>query len=147
MARMKKRCKQYKPRMVNVPVMPDLQWEFMAASHGALAALRLAPSGAAFDQLAATFNVIYVALHDKGIASPILESGMRVLVDVAESEQRTGKIVLGQYDVRPLELAVLECEQLVKQLDIMSLYLAQKKIRLIAAAEAAAKLQDARKAA
>lgn len=141
MARNKKpHGKAYKGRTVGVPVMQELQWEFMAASHGSLAALRLAPSGEAFDQLAAVFNVIYVALHDKGITNPALQSGMQALIDVAEREERLGKIELGQYDVQPLELAVLECEQLVKRLDIMSLYFAQKKLRLIAAAEAAAKV-------
>lgn len=143
MSRHKKpRNKAYKGRTVGIPVMPDLQWEFMAASHGSLAALRLAPSVEAFDQLAAVFNVIHVALYDKGIANPILNSGMQALIDIAEREARLGKIELGQYDLQPLELAVLECEQLVKQLDIMSLYFAQKKLRLIAAAEAAAKVNS-----
>lgn len=125
-----KRNKTYKPKYIRVPVMPELQREFMMAGHGALAALRLAPSVDAFEQLAGVFNVIGVALLDKGITSVILESGMRALIDVANRSDRTGKIAIGKYELRPIELAMLECETLIKELDLVGIEVARRKIQI-----------------
>ena len=136
-----KRNKAYRPRQVHIPVMPDLQRDFLFAGHGALAALRLAPNVHALDQLAAMFNVILVALVDTGRASIILESGMRALQEVANRFERTGAVAIGRYELAPIELALVECENLIKQLDVMGLYIAQKRLR---AAEAIERLEAAR---
>lgn len=124
----KKRTKPYRPRHIHVPVMPELQKEFMFASHGALAALRLAPNAEAFDQLADLFNVISVALQDTGGRSVILESGMRALQTVCDRAEQTGHLALGRYEQPPIENAVLECEALVRQLDILRLHQARIKV-------------------
>lgn len=133
-----KRKKAYQPKLPRIPVMPELQMEFMFAGHGALAALRLAPNAEAFDQLAAMFNVIYLALQGTGRRSVILESGMRALQDVADRQQRSGVLALGRFELPPIETATLECEKLVRELDVMSLHLAGIKTRALAQLSAAA---------
>jgi len=124
----KKRNKPYRPKHIRVPVMPELQKEFQFASHGALAALRLAPNADAFDQLADLFNVISVALKDTGGRSLILESGMRALQTVCDRAEQTGHLALGRYELPPIENAVVECEALVLQLDILRLHQARIKV-------------------
>ena len=128
----RKRTKAYRPKHIQIPVMPELQREFMMTAHGALASIRLAPSVPAFDQLAGVFNVVHVALLDLGRSSMILESGMRALIDVATRMERTGAIGIGRHQLAPIELATFECERLVPTLDIMGLYVAQQKIRFAA---------------
>ena len=123
-----KRTKAYRPKHIEIPVMPDLQKEFMFASHASLATLRLEPTSEAFDQLADLFNVISVALQDTGGRSLILDSGMRALQDVCDRAERTGQIGLGRFELPPLENAVIECEEIVKQLDVMRLYQARLKV-------------------
>jgi len=116
------RNKKYRPKHINVPVMPEIQQEFAFAGHGALAALRLAPNMDALEQLAAIFNVLAVALAGKDRSSPILASGMRALQDVVDRHARCGVIGIGRYELLPIENAVVECEQLVRSLDIVSLH-------------------------
>lgn len=128
MTQKSKRNKAYKPRHIQVPVMPDLQKEFMWASHASLATLRLAPNTDAFDQLADLFNVISVALQDTGGRSLILASGMRAMQDVCDRAERTGKLAIGRFELQPIENAVLECEEIVKQLDLIRLYQARLKV-------------------
>lgn len=122
-----KRNKAYRPKHTEIPVMADLQREFMFASHGALAALRLAPTIDAFDQLAGLFNVIAIALKDKGGRSVVLESGMRALQEVCDRIDRTGAIAITRFELPPIENAVVECEQIVKQLDVVRLHYARIK--------------------
>jgi len=121
------RNKKYRPKHINVPVMPEMQQEFAFAGHGALAALRLAPNLDALEQLAAIFNVLAVALDSKGRSSPILASGMRALQDVVDRHARTGAIGIGRFELPPIENAVIECEQLVRSLDVLSLHQARLK--------------------
>jgi hypothetical protein len=122
-----KRNKAYKPKHIQIPVMPDLHKEFLFASHASLATLRLAPTSEAFDQLADLFNVISVALQDTGGRSVILESGMRALQDACDRAERTGQLALGRFELPPIENAVIECEEIVKQLDLIRLYHARIK--------------------
>lgn len=122
-----KRDKAYRPKHIHVPVMPDLQEEFMFASHASLATLRLVPTTDAFDQLADFFNVISVALQDTGGTSVILHSGMRALQDVCDRAERTGQIQMRPLELLPISNAVIECESLVKQLDVMRLHHARIK--------------------
>jgi hypothetical protein len=128
MATKPKRNKAYRPKHIQLPVMPELQKEFMFASHGSLAALRLAPTSDAFDQLADLFNVISVALKDTGGRSVILESGMRAMQGVCDRAETTGTLALGRFELPPIENAVIECEEIVKQLDIIRLYQARLKV-------------------
>lgn len=128
MAHKSKRNKAYKPKHIQVPIMPDLQKEFMWASHASLATLRLAPNTDAFDQLADLFNVISVALQDTGGRSLILDSGMRAMQDVCDRAERTGKLAIGRFELPPIENAVLECEEIIKQLDVIRLYQARVKV-------------------
>lgn len=123
----KKRIKTYRPKHIQLPVMPELQKEFMFASHAAWTTLRLQPSAAAFDNLADIFNVIGQALQDTGRESVILASGMRALQDVFNRAERTGKIAIGHYEQPPITNAVLECESIVKQLDVVRLHHARIK--------------------
>lgn len=125
----KRRDKVYRAKHIQVPVMPDMQKEFMFAGHGSLAALRLAPNEEAFMQLAALLNVISVALKGLGRKSLILDSGMRALQDVGDRADATGRLYLGRYELPPIENAVVECERLVRGLDIFSLYNADIKAR------------------
>jgi hypothetical protein len=122
-----KRNKAYRPKHIQVPVMPDLQKEFIWAGHAALTTLRLAPTTDAFDQLADLFNVISVALQDTGGNSVILHSGMRSLQDVCDRAERTGRIGISRFELPPIENAVIECESIVKQLDVMRLHHARIK--------------------
>jgi hypothetical protein len=122
-----RRNKPYRLKQIHLPVMPELQKEFMFASHGSLAALRMAPSADAYDQLADLFNVICVALQDTGGRSVILESGMRAMQDVCVRAERIGQIGLGRFELPPIENAVIECESIVKQLDVIRLYHARIK--------------------
>ncbi len=137
----RKRNKPYRPKHIQIPVMPELQREFMMAAHGSLASMRLAPSVPAFDQLAGVFNVVQVALTDLKRHSIVLESGMRALNDVALRHERTGAIGIGRFELVPIELAVIECEALVPTLDIMGLFVAQRRIRLAALTSMAAPTQ------
>jgi hypothetical protein len=126
-AKKPKRNKSYRPKHIQVPVMPDLQREFMMAGHGALATLRLAPNPDAFDMLADIFNVVSVALQDTGKVSVILDSGMRAMQEVCDRAERTGQIQIRQFELPPIQNAVIECETLVKQLDVMRLHHARIK--------------------
>lgn len=134
------RNKKYRPKHINVPVMPEIQQEFAFAGHGALAALRLAPNIDALEQLAAIFNVLAVALTGRGRSSPILASGMRTLQDVVERYERLNVVGIGRYELLPIENAVVECEQLVRSLDIVSLHHARLKTTALEHATAAAKV-------
>ena len=125
-----KRTKAYRPRHIQIPVMPELQREFMFATHGALAALRLAPNMEAFDQLAATFNVITIALSAKRAGSVILDSGVRALQDVQRRFERTGHVSIARHELGPIENAVIVCETLVKELDILGLHSASQAIKV-----------------
>lgn len=122
-----RRNKAYRPKHIQVPIMQDLQRDFMFASHASLTTLRLVPTTDAFDQLADLFNVISVALQDTGGASVILHSGMRALQDVCDRAERTGHLAISRFELPPIENAVVECESIVKQLDVMRLHHARIK--------------------
>lgn len=126
-----RRMRAYRSKHTHIPVMPELQREFMYASHGALAALRVSPNIEAFDQLASLFNVIYVAVQQSGRTSVILESGMRALRDVAERHDKHGVLEIRRFELPPLQNALLECEKLVKELDVMGLHMASLKTRIL----------------
>jgi hypothetical protein len=122
-----RRNKRYRPKHINVPVMPDLQREFSIAGHGALAALRLSPNPDAFDMLADIFNVIHVALNDTGRSSVILDSGMRAMQEVCNRAEKTGQLQIRRFELPPIANAMVECETLIKQLDVMRLHHARIK--------------------
>jgi hypothetical protein len=126
-----KRNKAYRPKVVHIPVMAELQREFMLAGHGALAAMRLAPNEAAFDQLASLFNVFHVAMCQIGAASPVLESGMRALKEVAARDEQHGVLEIRRFELPPIENAVFECERLTREVDVMGLYTASLKTRAL----------------
>jgi hypothetical protein len=108
--------------------MPDLQREFAIAGHGALAALRLAPNPDAFDMLADIFNVVAVALQDTGNkGSVILASGMRAMQEVCDRAEKTGQLQIRQFELPPIANAMVECETLIKQLDVVRLHHARIK--------------------
>jgi len=119
--------KNRKPRHIQIPVLPALPKDLRVPSPGPLPTPPLAPSAEAFDLLADLMEVVSVALKDTGGCSAILESGKRALQDVADRAARTGKIGLGRFELLPIENAVVECEALVKQLDVMRLYQARIK--------------------
>ncbi|RJG06270.1 hypothetical protein D3870_09820 [Noviherbaspirillum cavernae] len=127
MKHLRRRNKAYRPKHVHVPVMPELQQEFAYSGHGALAALRLAPNPDAFEQLAAIFNVVYLGLAAKGDKSLILESGMRAMQDISVRADRTGTVGLARHELPPIRNAVLECEKLIRALDIVTLHNARVK--------------------
>jgi hypothetical protein len=108
--------------------MPDLQFEFAKSMHGALAALRLAPTLPAFDQLAGAFNVVSVALHRRGRRSVILDSGIRAMNDVSARAARIGSIGISRHELLPIGNAVIECEKLVPELDALGLDAARVKV-------------------
>lgn len=126
-----KRTRTYRPKHIHIPVMPELQREFMYAGHGALAALRFTPNIEAFDQLASLFNVIYVAVQQSGRASAILESGMLALRDAAARYEKHGVLEIRRFELLPLQNALLECEKLVADLDVMGLHVAGIKTRIL----------------
>lgn len=134
-----RRSKHHVPRKVLIPIMGDLQRAFAFDAHGALAALRLAPNEAAFDQLAGIFNVIAVGLADIGERSFILESGIRALQDVGDRFTRTGGLGIARHEQQPIQNAAMECEELLNKLDVIGLHLSGRKLTAIAAAQRAAK--------
>jgi hypothetical protein len=138
-ARRNKRCT---PKHIHIPIMQELQDVFMFDGHGALAAMRLAPNEAAFDQLAGIFNLIAVGLQDIGQSSVILASGMRALQDVGGRAKKTGHLGVPRHELPPLQNAVVECESLVKKLDVIRLHLAGQKLRVMESAERASESID-----
>lgn len=126
-----RRNKTYRPKHIHVPVMPDLQFEFAKSAHGALAALRLAPSLEAFDQLSGVFNVIAVALHMRGKRSAILDSGIRAMNDVSRRAANCGAIGIARHELPPIENAVIECEAILPVLDALGLDAARIKVNQI----------------
>ncbi|SNT28626.1 hypothetical protein SAMN06265795_12218 [Noviherbaspirillum humi] len=127
----KKRTKVYRPKHIQIPVMPDLQREFMLAAHASLATLRLAPSLDAFDNLADLFNTVYVAARDAGHSITVLESGMRALQTVGDRHDEKGALAIARFELPPIENAVFECERLVPLLDIFGLYKARLKAQAL----------------
>lgn len=129
MKRAKQRCnKAYRPKHIHIPMMPELQRAFLFDGHGALASMRLAPNPEAFVQLAGIFNVISIALQDAGRQSAILDSGIRTMQGVADRANRGGKLYVGRYEILPIENAMIECEDLIKGLDVVSLNHARIKV-------------------
>lgn len=116
------RNKRYRPKHVHVPVMPELQDVFAFDMHGALTALRFAPNEGAFDQLGRIFNVISIATHLRSVSSPILQSGVRALQQVSERFGKYGRIHVAAHELPPIANAVFECERLIPQFDIETLY-------------------------
>jgi hypothetical protein len=123
------RNKPHRQQRLRVPVTAELQKELMFAAHGALTGLRLAPSKPAFDQLGGIFNVVYVAMCNADRKSPVLESGMRALQDVARRCDTKGVLAIGRFELPPIENAVLECEALVTSLDVLGLHAASEQLR------------------
>jgi hypothetical protein len=137
--RRQRRTKRHVPKHVFIPIMHELQDAFAFDAHGSFAAMRMAPNEAAFDQLATIFNLISVGLNDIGQQSIILASGMRALQDVANRFDKTGCLGIARHEEAPICNAVVECEALVKKLDVIRLHMAGRKLSEIAAAERALK--------
>lgn len=105
----------------HLPITPELAKHFMFATHGALAALRLAPNKPAFDQLAGTLNLVYVALRHAGGESEALESGMFALQAVARRNDAGEPFAFIQDELQRIELAVFEAEGLLPNFSIDAL--------------------------
>lgn len=123
----KKRSKAYRPKHIKAPIMKELQEIMMFDGHGAITALQYAPSYPALDQLAGIFNAISVAITDAGRQSLLLESGLRTLQDVMNRYHHSGTVFLRPFELPSLSNAMLECENLVKTLDVVGLHTARIK--------------------
>jgi hypothetical protein len=119
--------KSYRPKRIVAPIMPELQRIMMFDGHGAITALQHAPNYAALDQLVGIFNAMSVALADSGRKSIILESGLRTLQDVVNRYNNSGEIFLRPFEVPAICNAMIECEQLIKKMDVVGLHTARIK--------------------
>jgi len=113
----------------HLPITPELAKQFMFATHGSLTALRLAPNRPAFDQLAGTLNLVYVALRHAGGKSETLESGMLALQSVARRNDAGEPFAFIQDELPRIEAALFAAEDHLPSFSIDALERAREHLR------------------
>jgi hypothetical protein len=121
----KKPRKAYKPRMVQLPVMPSLRDEFALTMHMALANLRILPTMDHWDSIAQIFNVISLTIENDirfKTESRVLAGGARAMNEIECRFKGRSDFRPSLIEIAPIEPAVNVVDAILPKLNVMVLY-------------------------
>ena len=122
--------KEYKPRLVKIPMSKELYDSFGMYLHVALATMQNRPDSDAFDAIAQIMNVVSVTIKDDlrfNNESLFINSGIRMMNDI--SNKCTAGLPLKDYELACITLAINTIDAILSRLDVSKLYLANLSVR------------------